>query len=89
MRPSQLTPGMPVRMHVPFPGHTVVMNQALADPPGTQTYIKELGKNKVEPNPKKVTSFPFTRACVLVQLLPVCPHPGIEAYTYTSEDGEE
>ena len=35
------------------------MNQALVDPPGTQTYIKELGEGKVEPNPNKVTSFPF------------------------------
>lgn len=25
---------------------------------------------------------------MLVQLPPVCPHLGIEAYTYTSEDGE-
>jgi hypothetical protein len=65
------------------------MNQALADPPGTQTYIKELGKNEVGPNPIRVTSSPFSRACVLVQLFPVYHHLGIEAYTYTSEDGEE
>lgn len=65
------------------------MNHALIDHPGTQTYIKELGEGKVEPNPNKVTSFPFSRACVLVPSLPMCSHFGIEAYTYASENGGE
>ena len=65
------------------------MNQALVGPPGTQTYIKEFSEGKVEPNPKKVNSFPFSRACPLVQSLPVCSHFGIEAYPYTSVNGGE